>query len=113
MIGWWKIKDKPRGRWRPILNFGISFNADEVHEIKQLNIPRSIWFCFIHVQELPSQEIKPTCGAITVFFLEKGYSSRNDSDTPFDYSFCEECSIQNAVKVEKKYDLWSLPSLLL
>jgi len=45
MKAFWKIHDKPRGRWRPLLEWGIHFSPQEEQEAKALNIRDDIKYC--------------------------------------------------------------------
>lgn len=38
MKAWWKIHKKPRGRWRPLLEWGISLSPEEKKAISELNL---------------------------------------------------------------------------
>lgn len=46
MKAWWKIGDKPRGLYRPLLSWGISFSSSRDAEVQSLGIRREIAYCF-------------------------------------------------------------------
>lgn len=48
MKAFYKIHDKPRGRWRPLLEWGISFSPQEEKEADELNLNRAVKCCFRH-----------------------------------------------------------------
>ena len=45
MKAFYKIHDKPRGRWRPLLEWGISFSPQEEQEAEALNLDKDIDYC--------------------------------------------------------------------
>jgi len=45
MKAFYKIHDKPRGRWRPLLEWGISFPPQEEQEAEALNLNKDIDYC--------------------------------------------------------------------
>jgi hypothetical protein len=45
---WWKIHDKPRGCYRPLLEWGIYLTPDEKREAEELNINFNISYCIRH-----------------------------------------------------------------
>lgn len=48
MKAFYKIHDKPRGRWRPLLEWGISFSPQEEKEADELNLNKTAKCCFRH-----------------------------------------------------------------
>jgi len=48
MKAFYKIHDKPRGRWRPLLEWGISFSPQEEKEADELNLNKAVKCCFRH-----------------------------------------------------------------
>lgn len=46
MKAWWKIHDKPRGRWYPLLEWGVTFTSSEMEEMEALNVKASLRYCF-------------------------------------------------------------------
>lgn len=49
---YWKIHDKPQGRWRPLLVFGVELSDDELKDVDKLNINPNIRCCIIGSREL-------------------------------------------------------------
>lgn len=48
MKAFYKIHDKPRGRWRPLLEWGISFSPQEKEEANELNLNNMVNCCLRH-----------------------------------------------------------------
>lgn len=45
MKAWWKIYDKPRGRWRPLMEAGVAMTSQEIESAKELNVSLHIKYC--------------------------------------------------------------------
>jgi len=93
MKTWWKIGDKPRGRWRPKMEFGISFSKSELTEIRNLNIDTLIKVCIIPITEYPKRDINLTCEATPILFPDLIYETGDikSSDLCLYTSLCENC----------------------
>jgi len=50
---WWKIHDKPRGRWRPLMEWGVHFSPEETAMADELNIYKHISYCLVHSCQIP------------------------------------------------------------
>lgn len=48
---WWKIHDKPRGRWRPLMEFGVRLTTEEITEADALNVENPLKFAFSNLLE--------------------------------------------------------------
>jgi len=48
---WWKVSDKPRGRWNPQFAFGINLSEDEKREAQALNVSLKIEYCLFLCQD--------------------------------------------------------------
>lgn len=51
MKAFWRIYDKPRGRWRPLLEWGLHLSPEEEEKIKELNINTTYRICIISSTE--------------------------------------------------------------
>jgi hypothetical protein len=78
MKTWWKIRNKPRGHFCPMLEFGISLNPKDEKEIKDLNIKPEVEFCYLTVL---SETRAPKCGRIP-FILPEWVFYKNDPNYP-------------------------------
>lgn len=45
MKAWWRIGNKPRGRWLPLLEWGVNLSPPEQEEMENLNVNSVIRYC--------------------------------------------------------------------
>jgi hypothetical protein len=92
---WWKIHDKPRGRWRPTLSWGVNFTKEEINEMQQLNIDTQIKYCFLVQSEnnISIPQYCPKKNRIIIVLPEPFYRDRDieNNRKAFNYSICSEC----------------------
>ncbi len=74
MKAWWKIRNKPRGHYCPMLEFGITFSPKDEKEIRELNIKPEVQFCYLTVL---SEAKAPKCGRIPLILPEWVFHKNN------------------------------------
>jgi len=103
MRTWWKIGDKPRGRWRPKMEFGISFSKNEIMEVRNLNIDTLIKVCIIPITKYPKRDINLKCEATPILFPDLIYKTGDikSSDLCLYTSLCENCPFKTSLGNKK------------
>ena len=96
MKAWWKIHDKPRGRWRPIMEWGVHFTPNEISETESLAVCRKISYCLRGVEA--GRVTLPECSEIVLSFTERPYE-KNEKEIKDGYllgsvhNVCFDCPI--------------------
>jgi len=101
---WWKIHDKPRGRWRPRMEWGIHFSPKEMEEAESLGICRKISYCIRGV-EAGGRVTLPECpNSNVVLLLAERLYGKNEKKIEDDsllgsvHSVCSDCPIGETLK---------------
>lgn len=70
MKAWWKIHDKPRGRWRPLMEWGVHLTPNEIEEAESLAVCRDISYC---IRGVEGRVTLPECSNIVLLLAERPY----------------------------------------
>lgn len=107
MKAWWKIYDKPRGRWRPRMDWGIHFSPKEMEEAESLAVNREISYCIrgIETGAGAGRVTLPKCSNAVLLFAErpykknaKGVGVKDDYLLGSVHSVCNDCPIGETLK---------------
>lgn len=84
MKAWWKIYDKPRGRWRPRMDWGIHFSPKEMEEAESLAVNRKISFCIRGIETERVSLTECPNSNVVMFLAERPYG-KNEKKIEDDY----------------------------
>ncbi len=73
MKAWWKVSDKPRGRWNPLFEFGIHLSEEEHRELGALNVSTKTLVCLIFPECSDSRRDMPPPAADDFVQCGRGY----------------------------------------